>query len=468
MITRRASTVIRTLAAISVAIAPSTIAAQATPGSMRERLAKMIRDTTLANGLTVIVSENHAAAVATVNVIVRTGAFTQEPGDEGISHIFEHVLFRAYGPEQAWGSDVAQINAYSNGGTSSELVTYYVTTPSQHGERATKILSDLVMDPKFRGGDLEDEVRIVMNEYERNASDPTHRLDVAASKLLWGAAAARKDPLGEPATIRSFTPKRLKEVHRRYYVPGNAAVIVTGDVAATTAIGWVAKHFGRWKSGPDPFISNPLPPIPPLTAPAITVVPADVNQVTVQLQWQGPSARVAPEDTWSADVFSDMVNSAPSGFSQNLRNSNLFQSVGLNYYTQANVGEITISGITATDRAAEAFAALRKEIERFDEPDYLSAHLLDLAKKKRRVQSEFGLERGSGLAHSLGFWWSVAGLDYFRGYHDAMMAVTLEDLRRFVTKYIHRPDVVAVLVPSAWEAEARAALERTFKAGLIQ
>ncbi|HYS00202.1 MAG TPA: insulinase family protein, partial [Gemmatimonadales bacterium] len=59
-------------------------------------LARFIHRTTLDNGLDIVVAENHAVPLATVLVAVRNGAFTQEPDERGLAHLYEHVLFRSY------------------------------------------------------------------------------------------------------------------------------------------------------------------------------------------------------------------------------------------------------------------------------------------------------------------------------------------------------------------------------------
>jgi len=70
-----------------------------------------------------------------------------------------------------------------------------------------------------------------------------------------------------------------------------------------------------------------------------------------------------------------------------------------------------------------------------------------LQKQQRAVGTALGLERASGFAHQLGFWWSVAGLDYYLGYIDNMARQTPDDLRRYVRTYIAgKPHVVGVLI----------------------
>ena len=424
----------------------------------------MIRDTTLANGLTVIVAENHASPVATVEIAVRTGAFTQQAGEEGVAHLFEHILFRAYGSETAeFALEVARLNGRHNGSTNTEHVSYYVTVPSKNTERATALLAKLVIDPAFRDRDLADEVQVVVGEYERNASDPAFPAHELSERALWGEALPRKDALGSPKSLAGINRERLREIYNRFYVPNNTAIIVSGDVDAATAISWVIRRFGGWKKAADPF-ATPVPPVPPLQRSTVLIVPADIGQVSIQVNWHGPSARADVRNTYVADVFSDMMNTATSPMHERLSATGLFQGVGVNYYTQGFSGPISVGGVTSPQRVSEAATALRSVIASFDTPAYLTADLLTEAKQRRTVQTEFGLERGSGLAHSLSFWWAVMGLDYFRGYVDEMRTVTLAELRAYVGRYIrNQPYVVTAIVPRGTEATVGAAVRAAFE-----
>jgi zinc protease len=231
---------------------------------------------------------------------------------------------------------------------------------------------------------------------------------------------------------------------------------------------WVSKRFGGWKRGPDPFASA-IPDIPSLTRSQLLVVPADVEQVSITVHWHGPSARSDVRNTYVADVFSDMMNTTISPLQERLVSSGLFQGLGVNYYTQSFTGPITVGGVTSVQHAERAIREMRAEIEKFNDPAYLTADLLTVAKKHRAVSTEFGLERGSGLAHSLGFWWSVTGLDYFRGYVDDMRTVTLDELSAYVARYIvGKPYVVTAIVPRSYAAKLEPIVQSAFGGGVIQ
>jgi zinc protease len=142
-----------------------------------------------------------------------------------------------------------------------------------------------------------------------------------------------------------------------------------------------------------------------------------------------------------------VLNDPGSRLQQRLVDSGLWHGVIVNYYTLNNVGPITISGQTTPERLREALAALFAEIAQFDTPGYFDADAIEATKAQRAVSSAFDRERSSGFAHTLGFWWSVASLEYYMGYVDNMAAQTVEDLRRYARTYIvGKPHVVGVLI----------------------
>ena len=187
--------------------------------------------------------------------------------------------------------------------------------------------------------------------------------------------------------------------------------------------------------------------MPPLERNKGVVTEQPVGSVVVMLKWQGPSAVQDAASTYAADVFSDVLNQPGSRFQRRLVDSGLFQSIGVNYYTLNHVGPITIVGETTPEKLREALSALDDEIGKVVEPNYFSKEELEFTKQHRIVDAMFQLERASGFAHQLGFWWAVTGLDYFYGYADTMAKQTPEDLRRYAKTYIiGKPHIVGVLL----------------------
>jgi zinc protease len=266
-------------------------------------------------------------------------------------------------------------------------------------------------------------------------------------KTLWGAAWSRKNPLGERAVILKTTPEQMRTIQRKYYVPNNTALIVAGDVTPDSVFAAARRLFGDWPRAANPFVTDPIPPVPPLQGNKGIIVEQPVNAVYVMVQWQGPGAHTDIPATYAADVFSDVLNQPGSRFQRKLVDSGLWQSIGVNYYTLNQVGPITISGAVAPDKLREAIAALDREMLDVVKPGYITADAVDGVKRQRIVGTMESLERSSGFAHQLGFWWAVTGLDYFFGYVDTMAKQTPDDLRRYAARYIlGKPHVTGVLL----------------------
>ena len=343
-----------------------------------------------------------------------------------------------------------------NGTTREEVVNYYMTVPTEKMADAVGLLATALRTPLFRRDELERERQVVIGEYDRNESSPFFELGREADAKLYPGNFSRKDVIGDRQIVLTTTPEKMRTIQSKYYVPNNSAVIVAGDVKPAEVFALVERELGDWARGPDPFASEPIPTIPTLQKSDAVVVEAAVGAVTVQVQWQGPSVGQDAKSTYAADVFSDVLNDPRSQFQQRLVDSGLWQAVGVNYYTLNHTGPITISGQTSPEQLRDAMKALYGEIAKFDTPGYFTAEELEAVKAHRAVTSAFDRERASGFAHTLGFWWSVASLEYYMGYVDNMAQQTVDDLRAYARKYIlGKPHITGVLIAP----EARQALK---------
>ena len=416
----------------------------------RAELEKIIQRKVLANGLEVIVVENHGVPLATIEIDVKNGSFTQTPEYEGLAHMYEHMFFRANSkypePNQFWDK-ASDLGAVFNGTTQEERVNYYMTAPSEKLGDVIELLAAAIEGPLFRRDELERERQVVIGEYDRNESSPFFALQREIDMKLYPGNYSRKNTIGDRQIVLTTTPEKMRFIQNKYYIPNNSTLIVAGDVNPANVFALAERALGSWNRGADPFVADPIPPIPPLQKSEGVVVEAPVGAVTVQVQWQGPSVGQDPKSTYAADVFSDVMNDPGSQFQQRLVDSGLWQAVGVNYYTLNHTGPITISGQTSPEHLREALAALYGEVAKFDTPGYFTSDELEAVKAHRAVTSAFDRERASGFAHTLGFWWSVASLEYYMGYVDYMAQQTIGDLRAYARRYIlGKPHITGVLI----------------------
>ncbi|WP_434479527.1 M16 family metallopeptidase [Gemmatimonas sp.] len=463
------------LAATTMATAALAVSAAPAYAQSRAELDKVLRRKVLANGMEVIVVENHGVPIATLEINVRNGAFTQSPEFAGLAHMYEHMFFKAnkdLPDADAFNDRAAELGAVFNGTTQEERVNYYLTLPADSVRGGLRFLASALINPSFRDDELAREKEVVLGEYDRNEAQPGFQWQQRANELLYPGQASRKNTIGDRKVIANVTPAQMREIQRKYYVPNNCALIVSGDVNPEAIFALAEQIFGSWPRGEDPFKVDPIPPIPALTGSQSSISEEPINAVAVLLQWQGPSVGKDPGATFAADVFSDVLNTPGSTFQKNLVDSGLWLAVGVNYYTLNQVGPISVSGQTTPDKFRAAMAALERELARFNDPTYVSVRELEAVKAQRTVSSAFGIEKASEIAHTIGFWWSVASLDYFISYTDRMAQQRITDLMRYTSTYIvGKPRVTNVLL----SPDARRAIGLTerellapFKSGVKQ
>src|SRR6185437_4433979 len=152
--------------------ATSALPAAAAAG-MRATLEKVIHRIVLPNGLEVIVIENHGVPLATVEIDVKNGAFTQTPEYEGLAHMYEHMFFKSnadYPEPEQFVQRAAELGAVFNGSTREEVVNYFITLPADSVAAGLSFLASAFRAPLFRPDELESERQVVLGEYDRQES----------------------------------------------------------------------------------------------------------------------------------------------------------------------------------------------------------------------------------------------------------------------------------------------------------
>jgi len=412
-------------------------------------------DKRLANGLDVVILEDHAVPLVTVELAVRNGSFTEPPELNGLSHLYEHMFFksnRATLDHALYLRDIDQLGIVYNGTTQEEVVEYYFTTTTPNFSVAMRFMRDSVRYPAFDEKEFANEREVVIGEIDRTESNPFSVVNMEMMKRLFYKYPSRKTPIGNRETVRSATTDMMRLIKDRYYVPNNSAIIITGDVKPEAAFRVAEDLFGDWpKRARDPFEEFPLVEHPPLTKSEAAVLTKPVQNVVVSLGWQGPSMGKDDVSTYAADVFSFILRQPDSRFQRTLVDSGLTAGVNLGYYSQRNVGPITLVMQTTPDKAKAAVRAVYDEIAHFNDPTYYTDEELESAKALLEADDLYSREKLSSYTHVLGFWWSSAGLDYFKGYLRRLRSTNRADISRYITTYVqNKPHVgLAVLSPES-------------------
>src|SRR5438445_259667 len=213
----------------------------------------------LENGLKLLIQPSHHAPVVSTWIWYRVGSRNEQTGITGVSHWVEHMLFK--GTEQMAKGDVFRLTArhggHNNAFTSEDFTCYFETVPAVAWELALDIEADRMVNSRFDADEVESERTVILAERQGSENNPSFQL----SEEL-GAAAFRVHPyrwpvIGHSCDLRSISRDDLYQHYRSYYAPGNAVLVIAGDVDPEAALAAVQARFGSLEPRPAP---------PPVTA----------------------------------------------------------------------------------------------------------------------------------------------------------------------------------------------------------
>lgn len=245
------------------------------------------------NGLTLLVNEDHSSPLVAVSMLYRAGSAREEPGQYGLAHFVEHLMFDGskHAPASDWletlyGAGAFDVNAF----TTQDMTLYHETMPRGALELALWMESERMAfhEPAMTQDVFDRERRVVKNElYER-----TEGALGLASKYITEALFPEGHPyrhmtIGTVADLDSLTLAQERAFVQKYYTPRNATLMLVGDVRAADADALVKRYFGDIPPGE---------PVPPLDFPPVLlqkerriVIEADIGRAMAFVAWPLPA-----------------------------------------------------------------------------------------------------------------------------------------------------------------------------------
>jgi len=247
------------------------------------------------NGVRLIVEEDHSAPDAMVQVWLKVGGRDEVPGKTGLAHVFEHMMFkgsRALAPGE-FSKRIAAMGGNDNAFTTTDYTAYFETVPSSRvneviGMEAERF-ANLALDAKEFGR----EIRVIQEERRmRTEDDPNSHMFEELSAAALRLHPYRNPVIGWMQDLKRLTIDDVKAFYKAHYVPGNATVVVVGDVDFEQVKQTVAKTFGALPARPVPARFDPVEP-----------EPFGPKRVTVKLPAQLPVVAVmVPVPVWKPGV----------------------------------------------------------------------------------------------------------------------------------------------------------------------
>jgi len=406
----------------------------------------------LPNGLQVVVIENNKVPLATIQIAVKNGSFTEDSVYNGLSHLFEHMFFKAnkdYPTQAQVLQRIQQLGAIWNGTTGTERVNYFFTFDNDSLKSGLKFLNAAIRFPLYDKEEMRKERLVVDGEFQRNESNPGFQLYQTESQKVWGDLFTRKNPIGIHEIINTATPEKMMVIKNKYYVPNNSLLIICGDVHHDDAFKMAEDIFGDWaSSGVDPIQKYPIPAFKPLTKNDYFVKESTIARTPyIMYTWEGPAYQTDSASTIAADVFSTIVSLNSAKLQQALVNSGLASYAGIDYDLSRYVGPIGITVVPNPNKIKECFDELEKQISMLGNPDYFTDEQLNDAKAILLRNDVRRKEKPSSLASQISNDWCSTSLNYYTDRADNYQKVSRADIKNYLDTYVTgKPHVAGIII----------------------
>ena len=401
-----------------------------------------VRAATLDNGLKVLVQEEHTAPLASVWCWYKVGSKDERPGLTGVSHWVEHMNFKGTTniPRDQIKGIIEQVGGGWNGYTWIDQTTYVETATRDALDRMLFIESERMANCLYHPDDCESERTVIISELQGGENDPDQFLDQEVTATAFKAHPYRHPTIGWLADLQTMTRDDLYGYYRRHYVPNNATLVVIGDVETDDVLRRAEHHFGGIPAVPRPV--RPRTAEPDQTGERRVTIRKEGTAAYLKAGYHAPA--VDDPHFFPLLVLDGVLTGAKglnlwSSFKMPpaQRRARLYRALVERGLASSVSGALlptqdpflyTIS-VAATDGTplAAVEAALLDVIDRARREGITEA---ELTKAKRQLKARLVFDNDSitNIAHQLGYFETVGGVDTFLTLQQRIAAVTLEDV----------------------------------------
>lgn len=323
---------------------------------------------TLHNGLSVIVHKDPTTPIVAVNTLYKVGARNESPNKTGFAHLFEHLMFGGSVNIPNFDNPLQRVGGSNNAFTNNDYTNYYITVPRENLETAFWLESDRMLSLAFTPESLEVQRKVVIEEFkQRYLNQPYGDAWLHLRPLAYKNHPYRWATIGRSvADIENATLDEVKDFFKRYYHPGNAVLVVAGNVEVDNIRRLVEKWYGDIPAQPAAPIEFPSETDPPVYE--CLTLDRKVPQKSIYLAW--PMCDRFSPAYHATDLTSDVLSQGKSSrlYQSLVREKKLFTSISCFIMGSLDPGLIVITGMfDKTVEFDQAKEAILSEVERLIE-----------------------------------------------------------------------------------------------------
>lgn len=408
----------------------------------------------LDNGVTVVVAPRRSSPVVAVQAWVGAGSADESPGQAGIAHVIEHMMFKGTA-RRGVGELTAAVERAGgdvNAWTSFDQTVFHAVLGRGELEVGLDVLADAISASTFDEAELEREREVIVEEIRQGLDDPARTAAHALFATAYLAHPYRRPVIGSIESVRALRRADLVGFHRAAYVAENLTVVVAGDVGADEARARVDAHFGGLAAGP---VRRLRASEPAQIAPRGVIATHDVGEAQIAIGFHAPPLRSA--ETPVLDLAAVAIGQGESSRLAALRHRDeTVTSVIAHLQALRDPGLFVVSATARPERVGAAIEAVAGELARaavdLDDAE------LDKARNAVLADQIWQRETAEGLARKVGWHQATAGdVGFEREYLERVKAATVDEVRAVIARVltVENATVAAVVPPRRGLASER-------------
>ena len=397
-----------------------------------------ISEYNLDNGLRVLLFPDQTKETITVNVTYHVGSKHENYGETGMAHLLEHLVFKGSPKHKDIPAELSSHGARPNGTTWTDRTNYYETfsATEKNINWALSMESDRMVNSFIAKKDLDSEMTVVRNEFERGENSPFRITlqKMAASAYMWHNYG--KSTIGARSDLENVPIDRLKAFYKMYYQPDNATLIVAGKFEEADMIRLVDKYF------------SPIPKPDRVIRPLYTVEPAQDGEKSVtirrvgDIQMTGAAYHIpagSDKDSAAIDVLSKILGDTPSGrLHKALVEGKLASRIyGFNFQWQEPGLAIYFAEVDKNANLSDASDVMVSVLEELSTQPITDKEV-ERAKRTLLKNIELSFNSSERIALSLSEWLGMGDWRLYFLHRDRIEQVTTADVQRVANTYLRR------------------------------
>jgi len=402
---------------------------------------------TLANGLQVLVIQDHRTPVVTQMVWYKVGSADETPGKSGLAHFLEHLMFKgtAKHPVGEFSQTVLKIGGNENAFTSTDYTGYFQRVPRDQLGRMMEFEADRMTGLILKDENVLPERDVVLEEYNmRVANNPEARLNEQIMAALYLNHPYGRPVIGWHHEIEKLDREDALAFYRRFYAPNNAILVIAGDVEVKDVRPMVEETFGKVPAQPAIPARRVRPQEPEPVAPrTVTLADPHVEQPTVKRFYLVPSATTAaPDESAALDVLAQLMGNGSNSYLYRALVVDRPLAVAASTSYMGTSLDPTQFSISVSPRPGVEFATVEQIVDsviadvaqnpvRAEDLERVKTQLIAEAVYAQDNQATMARWYGGGLTSGL-------SVEDIRSWPDRIRAVTADQVRAAAQKWLDK------------------------------